>query len=227
MFRHLNTRFIANVCLRRTANKWIDVNLKQSNIPKFLNSSELLLVRNKYITSGVQGRRNSKTPPKKIDEDADEIIELDETDDDISEMLKDSAYDALANAALGLKSIRSEENILIIQPYIKWGPQKSNISPDIKLQEAEDLIQSLDTWSISDSIKVPLTGFGKRTFFGRGKIDELKKMVKRYNGDINQKVRFNASPIFSYTFPNQMKRNVFWYNFQTISIDYGSLYQCE
>lgn len=85
-------------------------------------------------------------------------------------------------------SIRSEENILVIQPFIKWGPGKSNVSPDIKLKEAEDLIRSLDTWSITQSIKVPLIGFGKRTFFGRGKLDELRTSVKRYNGIIDKKV---------------------------------------
>lgn len=78
----------------------------------------------------------------------------------------------------------------MIQPYIKWGPSKSNVSPDIKLQEAEDLIQSLDTWNISDSIKVPLVGFKKHTFFGRGKIDEIRRMVMKHNGDHIKKVRF-------------------------------------
>lgn len=100
-----------------------------------------------------------------------------------------SVYEAIASEALGRsKSIRSEENVLLIQPYIKWGPNKSNVSPDIKLQEAEDLIKSLDTWNISDSVKVPMVGFGKHTFFGRGKIDELRRMVVKYNGDHLKKV---------------------------------------
>lgn len=191
MFRHLSTRFIANVCLRRTASKLVDLNVRHTKFPLIPNSTELLLVRNKYITSGVQGRRSSKTPPKKFNEDEDENIEIDEDEDDILELLKDSAYEALASEALGRqKSIRSEENVLILQPYIKWGPQQSTISPDIKLQEAEDLILSLDSWNISESMKVPLTGFGKRTFFGRGKIDELRKLAKKYNYDPSLKVGF-------------------------------------
>lgn len=80
---------------------------------------------------------------------------------------------------------------MVLQPFIKWGPNKSNISPDIKLQEAKDLIHSLDTWNIIQSIKVPLLGFGKRTFFGTGKISELRSNVKRYNGDIQRKVIIN------------------------------------
>lgn len=104
-----------------------------------------------------------------------------------------SEYEALASEALGSsRSIKSEQNVLIIQPYIKWGPKKSDVSPDIKLQEAEDLIRSLDTWHITESIKVPLLGFGKKTFFGRGKLDELKKLPNKYNGDINQKVTMSA-----------------------------------
>lgn len=100
-----------------------------------------------------------------------------------------SEYDALLSEAMGMrKSIQCEENVLVIQPYIKWGPNKSNISADIKLKEAEDLVNSLDTWNIVESIKVPLIGFGKRTFFGTGKISELKYQVKRYNGDMQRKV---------------------------------------
>lgn len=94
------------------------------------------------------------------------------------------------NEAFGSRrSIQSEENVFVIQPYIKWGPRKSNVSPEIKLQESEDLIHSLDTWTIVQSIKVPLLGFGKRTFFGTGKINELKSQIKRYNGDPSREVR--------------------------------------
>lgn len=101
-------------------------------------------------------------------------------------------YDALVTEAFGVrKSIQSEENVLVIQPYIKWGPKKSNISVDIKLQESKDLINSLDTWKIVQSIKVPLIGFGKKTFFGRGKTDELRTLIKQFNGDTDRKVSIN------------------------------------
>lgn len=100
-----------------------------------------------------------------------------------------SEYDTLASEALSTgKSIHHEENVLVIQPYIKWGPKKPTVSPDIKLQETEDLIRSLDTWNISKSIKVPLVTFDKRTFFGRGKIDELSRLSNGYNDDYTKKV---------------------------------------
>lgn len=189
MFRQLSSRFVATVCLRQPSNRFLQFNAKS---PKHsllaADSTELWVVRNKYITSGVQGRRNSKTPSKKKFSDEDEY-EYDDDGSAVEETLKDSEYEALAAEALGKqRSIRSEENILIIQPYIKWGPQKSNVSPDIKLQEAEDLIRSLDAWKITESVKVPLVGFAKRTFFGRGKIDELKQLARRHNHDPYRKV---------------------------------------
>lgn len=188
MFRQLSSRLMASVCLRRTASKLYQINTRKSEFSLLTaDSTELWIVRNKHVTSGVQGRRNSKTPPKRKFDDDDED-EFDD-DDDVEESLKDSEYEALACEALGKqRSIRSEENILIIQPYIKWGPQKSKITPDIKLQESEDLIRSLDAWKIAESIKVPLVGFAKRTFFGSGKVDELKRIAKRYNGDPDRKV---------------------------------------
>lgn len=189
MFRQLSSRFIASVCLRQTSNRLFHLNARKPEISLLaVDSTELWIVRSKYITSGVQGRRNSKTPPKKKFLDEDEY-EFDDDNNLVDESLKDSEYEALAAEALGKqRSIRSEENILVLQPYIKWGPQKSNISPDIKLQEAEDLIRSLDAWRITESIKVPLVGFAKRTFFGRGKIDELKQIARKYNHDPDQKV---------------------------------------
>lgn len=105
------------------------------------------------------------------------------------EFYSHSEYQAMLTEALGMRSsIQSEEDVLVIQPFIKWGPQKTDISPDIKLQEAEDLIRSLDTWCITESIKVPLIGFGKRTFFGRGKLDELRNLIKSHNGIADKKV---------------------------------------
>lgn len=100
-----------------------------------------------------------------------------------------SEYESLAKEALGITTaIQNEENVLIIQPFIKWGPKKSDVSVDIKLQEAEDLIRSLDTWHIAESITVPLLSFTGQAVFGRGKLDELRRLSKKYNGDIKRKV---------------------------------------
>lgn len=97
-------------------------------------------------------------------------------------------YSTIASEALGDRtSISREQNVLVIQPFIKWGPNKSPIPPEVKLQEAEDLIRSLDTWNIVKSIKVPLVTI-KKTFFGTGKVDELKNVSKGLGSDISKKV---------------------------------------
>lgn len=86
--------------------------------------------------------------------------------------------------------IQVEQNVLIIQPYVKWGPTKSPTSPKLKLQEAEDLIRSLDNWNIQESKLVGLMNFDKKTLFGRGKLDELQKLAKKYDYDEKKKVIF-------------------------------------
>lgn len=85
-----------------------------------------------------------------------------------------------------VKSIRNDQNVLIIQPYIKWGPKKSPTPPDLKLQEAEALIRSLDKWSIEETVKVGLLNFDKKTFFGKGQLEELIKLKKKIDETKNQ-----------------------------------------
>lgn len=91
-----------------------------------------------------------------------------------------SEYDSVASAAMNItKDILNIQHVLVIQPYIKWGPKKSNVSPDLKLQETEALVRSIPTWSIVHSIKVPLETFDKNTFFGSGKIEELRLFIRK------------------------------------------------
>lgn len=76
MLRHLSTRFLTYTCLRRAAK--IESNLKLKLHPSVSNYGQLLHVRHKYVTSGVQGRRNSKTAPTKhTEEDEDDLHEID------------------------------------------------------------------------------------------------------------------------------------------------------
>lgn len=86
------------------------------------------------------------------------------------------------------RSIRNEQNVLVIRPYIKWGPKKSVVSADIQLQEAEALIRSLNTWSIQQNLKISLVSFDRQTFFGKGKLIELRDLVQQLN-NAGSKVR--------------------------------------
>lgn len=100
-----------------------------------------------------------------------------------------SDYERIANDAMHVtRGIRNEQNVLIIQPYIKWGPKRSDVPADVKLLEAEDLIRSLDTWKIQQSIKVGLISFNKATIFGSGKLEELQLLVKKSMANPDTKV---------------------------------------
>lgn len=67
MFRRLSTRLLTYTCVRRTPT--IESSVWQFKYPLASNCGGFLHVRYKYVTSGVQGRRNSKTAPKKSTED--------------------------------------------------------------------------------------------------------------------------------------------------------------
>lgn len=86
------------------------------------------------------------------------------------------------------RSIRNEQNVLVIQPYIKWGPRKAVVKPDVKLLEAEDLIRSLDTWKIQESLKIGMENYDKKALFGKGKLEELQKIIKKFQVNNNTKV---------------------------------------
>lgn len=70
MLRNISTRFLTYTCLRRTVK--FQLNVSQLKYPLASNCGELLHVRYKYVTSGVQGRRNSKTASKKLNDEEDD-----------------------------------------------------------------------------------------------------------------------------------------------------------
>lgn len=76
MLRHLGKRLLVNSCLLRSAK--FDLNVKQLRSPTTSTCGDFSQVRNKHVTSGVQGRRSSKTSSTKFDEDdEDDILEND------------------------------------------------------------------------------------------------------------------------------------------------------
>ncbi|XP_062560863.1 putative GTP-binding protein 6 [Armigeres subalbatus] len=92
--------------------------------------------------------------------------------------LDDAEYDAVANSAMHVqKRLQNEQNVLVIQPYVKWGPRKSDSKPEHQLLEAEALVRSLPKWKVEHSIKVPLDSLEKKHLFGAGKLEELKTIL--------------------------------------------------
>lgn len=68
-------------------------------------------------------------------------------------------------------------NVIVLQPYVKWGPKKrKEIKPENQLAEAESLIRTLN-WNVEVSMKVPLENMDRKLIFGSGKLDELKQII--------------------------------------------------
>lgn len=92
-------------------------------------------------------------------------------------------YDTLANTAMHVvtEKIPNQQNVLLIQPYIKWGPRKAAVKPEHQLAEAESLVRTLPNWKVEKSMKVPVESMEKRTLFGSGKLEELRNMIQKSN----------------------------------------------
>lgn len=79
-----------------------------------------------------------------------------------------------------LKVAPTGHQVLIIQPYVKWGENKDRLTtPEIKLEESESLIRTLADWKVVDTMKVGLTSFRKHTFFGPGNLDSIAEHIRR------------------------------------------------
>ncbi|KAL5275298.1 GTPBP6 family protein [Megaselia abdita] len=90
--------------------------------------------------------------------------------------LEDREYDSIAATVFQKPSI-IEQRVLVIQPFVKWGPNKKVTKPELQIQEAESLIHSIENWIAVQSIKVPLQSLSKKTVFGKGKLDEIKSII--------------------------------------------------
>lgn len=70
--------------------------------------------------------------------------------------------------------------VLIVQPYVKWGAQKDRCtSPEVKSEESESLVRTLVDWKVVETIKIGLTSYRKHTFFGPGNLDAIALKVKQ------------------------------------------------
>ncbi|GAB0097643.1 putative GTP-binding protein 6 [Sergentomyia squamirostris] len=135
--------------------------------------------RMKYTMSGVKGGNRKKGPsPKEEREEASEQEVYEEFDEKLID--KDEEYNFIASSALHIsQNILNEQHVLLIQPYIKWGPQRSPSSPELLIEEAEALVRSVPRWEVQHTMKVPLESFSKKTLFGRGKIEEIKSLINQ------------------------------------------------
>ncbi|XP_017131627.1 putative GTP-binding protein 6 [Drosophila elegans] len=97
--------------------------------------------------------------------------------------LDDRAYDEVAGGAMRItRDIASSQQVLILQPYVKWAAKRQSstsidVRPEDQLEEASALIHSLPNWQVARALKVPLESLEKKTLFGSGKLVELKELV--------------------------------------------------
>ncbi|XP_030746792.1 putative GTP-binding protein 6 isoform X2 [Sitophilus oryzae] len=90
------------------------------------------------------------------------------------EELSDSEYNKLTDSYFHIKEAH---RCLIIQPYVKWGPKKLNITPEEQLSEAIALIQTLPSWTVEDTLTVPLDTLDRKALFKSGSMERIKQVV--------------------------------------------------
>lgn len=103
----------------------------------------------------------------------------DNNNDDKEIDLEDHEYDVVASNAMHVTSNLIEQRVLVLQPYIKWGPKKGTTKPEYQLNEANALVRSIPTWKIIESMKIGMESLDKKALFGSGKIEELKDIIGR------------------------------------------------
>ncbi|CAK9800310.1 Putative GTP-binding protein 6 [Anthophora plagiata] len=93
-----------------------------------------------------------------------------------SEEEKD-VYRQISKEYLG--SVIGGNRVFVIQPYIKWGVNKKrNTTPQLQLDEAIALINTLPNWSVVGKKLVPLLSLQKRQLVGSGTRDTLKEDIR-------------------------------------------------
>ncbi|XP_054283926.1 putative GTP-binding protein 6 [Macrosteles quadrilineatus] len=89
----------------------------------------------------------------------------------------DEDYEELVKRTLKISD--TGHQVLIIQPYVKWGKQKKrNTTPQLQLDEAIALIQSLPMWKVVSSKIISLMSIDKAKMFGKGNLNMLTDLVK-------------------------------------------------
>ncbi|KAL1139089.1 hypothetical protein AAG570_009150 [Ranatra chinensis] len=70
--------------------------------------------------------------------------------------------------------------VFVVHPFIKWGPKKDRLSsPNLHLEEAQALINTLPEWKVVDKKVVSLMTFDKTTFFNKGQLEDLCSIISK------------------------------------------------
>ncbi|KAI5705669.1 hypothetical protein M8J76_015093 [Diaphorina citri] len=76
-------------------------------------------------------------------------------------------------------ALGTDHQVFVIQPFIKWGKNmKRNTTRDFMLAESKALVSSIQGWRVVDSTIISLLSFDKKSFFGKGNLELLKRQVR-------------------------------------------------
>lgn len=114
---------------------------------------------------------------QKYNNDNNDEDDEDDESTDFVEALNDLEYESIVSSTLHVSNRQIEQQVFVIQPYVKWGPRKSSTKPEHQLAEAEALIRSIPHWNVAKSVKIGLDSMEKRSVFGSGQLDQLKATI--------------------------------------------------
>ncbi|NXB55799.1 Y3725 protein, partial [Struthidea cinerea] len=70
--------------------------------------------------------------------------------------------------------------VAIVQPAVKWGPQKSPLTTaELQIAEAVALVDTLQNWTVLDKIIIPTKNPNKKFVFGKGNFQVLTEKIKK------------------------------------------------
>lgn len=109
----------------------------------------------------------------------------DTLDEDVEETINDERYTQIRPR--NFRSPFDGHHVLVIQPRVKWGPQKTQVlsrtTPELQLAEAKALVETLKGWSVADTLILPTESLEKKFIFGTGKVAAVSQMIQK-----NQKI---------------------------------------
>jgi len=140
----------------------------------FPTTFKLIALTRPLSSTAPQLAFNKKVSAKNLKINKDEA-----TDENFFENDKEEEqYEQLVNKAQLLPN--AGHQVFLIQPYVKWGPKKNkSTTPDLMLEEAVALIDSLPRWKCVDTVKMPVETLDKKQLFGAGQFEKLQQEVCR------------------------------------------------
>jgi hypothetical protein len=98
--------------------------------------------------------------------------------EDVDEPEDEEKYQELVHRARLLPA--QGHQVFVVQPYVKWGPNKKSITtPDLMLEEAVALVSCIPGWVCVKSAKISLMSLGKKRIFGSGNFENLAQEIRQ------------------------------------------------